>query len=115
MADGEFAREKDVGEFSAAVAAPCVFTFERHLVEFNALGGREVVAHAAEGDDADVCGREFGGSEERGEEEFGEQRVAHVVCAELDFVAFFGGAVGGCHYPGVVDEDVEARFAGRKG
>ena len=58
------------------------------------------MACGAEVHDADV-GVGFGGCfEELGHEEFGEEGVAHVVGAELDFVAFFCcGGLGG-HYAG---------------
>ena len=52
------------------------------------------MAFGGEVDDPDVCGGVFGGGEESGEEELGEEGVAHVVGAELDFVAIFCVAAG---------------------
>lgn len=109
------ARVEDVGEFRGAVAAPGVYVFERGLVEHDALGGGHAVACAAERDDADVCARLLCRVQQRWEEQLREQRVAHVICAELDLVALLGSRVRGRHDAGVVDEHVEAGFARLEG
>ena len=51
---------------------------------------------------------------EGGEQQLGQQRVAHVVRAELDLVALVGLAGRRGHDAGIVDEDVEAGRLGQE-
>jgi hypothetical protein len=117
---GERARVQDVGEFGRPVAAPGADVFEGGLVEFDTRGGRDVMAHTAQRNDADVCTGLFGRFQHCWKQKLREERVAHVVCAELDFIAFFGCGVWGGHDSRIVDEDIETRFprfegVGRRG
>jgi len=109
------ARVQDVGEFRGAVAAPGVYVCERGLVEHEAVGCGHAVARTAQRDDAHVCAGLLRRLQHGREQLLREQRVAHVICAELDFVALLGGRVRGPHYARVVDEHVEAGFARLEG
>ena len=118
VARREVLGEEDVGEFRVAVADPGVVVGHGALdvSEGEAALGGEQVAAGAEVDDADVGVGFFGGGAAQGGEKLGGQEgVADVVGAELDFVAVFGGAGGHGHDAGVVHEDVEAGGGGGKG
>lgn len=67
---------------------------------------------AAQTDDAHIGAWKLGRLEHGGQQQLGEQRVAHVVCAKLDLVVLFRRAVRRRHDTRIVDQDVEARLAG---
>lgn len=91
-------RVQQVRELGRAVAREGVGVCGSCWVQDQAAGeGGEVVAYGAEVDDADVRGG-LGGLEQGGEEELGQERVAHVVGAELDVVVLRGEGEGDGHY-----------------
>lgn len=100
-----------VRELRRAIAAESALLFQRSLVEDNALGNRHDVPVAAQTDDAHVGAWQLSRFKHCGEQQLGEQRVTHVVCAKLDLVALFRRAVRGRHDTRVVDQDVETRLA----
>lgn len=99
-------------ELRRAIAEQGALLFQRRLVEENALGNRHIVSVAAKTDDAHVCAWQLSRLEHGGQQQLGEQRVAHVVCTKLDLVALFRCAVRRRHDTRVVDQDVKTRLAG---
>lgn len=114
VACGEFARKKDICELRLAVAAGGMHFLQSRLVPDDAARGRRVVAHAGEVDDAHVGVGFLGRFQQRGQQELGQERMPHVVCAELHLVALLGEGVGHEHDTGIVYEDVETFFSRRE-
>jgi len=89
------------------VTLPCALLLELRLVEDQATWDADGVASTGERDDTGVTVRGCGVEQCR-QQELGEQRVAHMIGAELYLVALFCRAVWASHDSGVVDQDVEA-------
>lgn len=94
------AREEDVRQLGLAVARPgaVVGHVGFALLWEETAFGRESMAFAGDVDDADVGVGLCGGFFEGGQEKLGEEGVAHVVGAELGFVAVLCETSGLSHY-----------------
>ena len=119
---GQLAREQDVGQLALPVPRPGAVVVHVGLDGVGEEAGvarRELVAYACEVDDSDVGILVWGGGGAGGlegwEEELGQEEVAHVVGAELDFIAVFCQRRGLGHDAGVVHQDVEPGVFLQKG
>ena len=77
-------------------------------VKLEASFGHPQMCHGADCDDAHIRIRFFGGGQQLGKQEFGQESVAHVIRAKLDLKTFFGGASWGHHDAGIVHQYVKA-------
>ena len=108
---------QQVRELRLSVSLPSkvVGHISLHLIEHNRRRWRQHMATRRQPDSPDIRAWLLCGLQQSWQKEFGEQSVANVVSAELDFVALLRLTRWRGHDSGVQEEDIQARLLGGEG